>query len=533
MASRQSFATPHSPPIAHGSSRETACDAPQTHHDTLIHNEIANWLMSLECNGSWIHKGYECCKTLPTANQLLTELKSSESNSTSLLLDPIMFDTLVTMIVLQLLAACPTCLPLHQERTKKQLVSALESHTLHRFAPAAGHHARAPSETASWPDLCAFEAPKPTSSERRIHTRKQLSGSENTPTFSGSGWTNGPTPDFSYEEDSREQRHGEGSPLIDPQVTDFATEGSKSPTNGRNVHFDNVSNSTSEEEPTFFSRLMCQLSASKNAKHKQNGQVQRRMQKNSPGRNMPSTRRQYSNRLQQLTSQAAQRIPSSIRLRRTQSVPRHAAQKAEQVAEATKPRRRSSNPSIGSPLSYPYEIPQIHRISATPAASNNQYASTNGSLRGSERSELSPTPENLEESRRHQVELWQSKALFPPRQMKNTPPPSIRSPASSIETRRHTLPAAYLKSTYPDEHAFDKNDPNTAEKGNTEAGPDISSCPRLQRVLSNMSHDEDEDSSDSELERTRKRKSIMIRDSPESSAIAEMFGRSSGESGRR
>jgi len=58
-------------------------------------------------------------------------------------------------------------------------------------------------------------------------------------------------------------------------------------------------------------------------------------------------------------------------------------------------------------------------------------------------------------------------------------------------------------------------------------------CPRLQNVLRKMSQANGESSSDSELERTRKRKSVLMQSHAEGSAMAEMFGYSSGESAVR
>ena len=58
-----------------------------------------------------------------------------------------------------------------------------------------------------------------------------------------------------------------------------------------------------------------------------------------------------------------------LRLRQTQSAPQFDADEARPTIGLHELRRRSTNPSIGSALNYPCEIPQIRRISATPAAS--------------------------------------------------------------------------------------------------------------------------------------------------------------------
>ncbi|KAH9875547.1 hypothetical protein J1614_004283 [Plenodomus biglobosus] len=456
-------------------------------------------------------------------------------------LNPALFDKLLTMMALPMFAPYSTSLALSStcnlhvdtEHAERQLISALQSHMQHRFASVAGHYAPASSGSTPRPGFCAFPALRQPSLDRRPPTRTRIGSSEYTASFSGSVWTDGTTPEIVPDEPASEQGQGGSTPPFDSHTTDFAIERLQSATNARNIQWDNFSGSTSEDEPNFLSRLMCQPSTSKNAKHKQRTQVQMLLRKKPPQQGQAQNARPLTGRstkLQKFTSQAAQRLPSAIRLRRTQSAPRNSVEKAAQVTEGLRPRRRSSNPSIRRPVTYHCIIPQICRIPATPATSNHPYASTNASVRDFGRSEMSPTPELFEETRRHQIELWRSKALFPP---KNTPSQSIRSPASSIETRRNTLPAVYFDRVYSDDHASDKTDnPSPVGEGNCATGPDVNHCPRLQRVLSNMSHG-DEDSSDSELERMKKRKSILIQDSSESGAIAGIFGLPSGSSSRR
>jgi hypothetical protein len=75
------------------------------------------------------------------------------------------FEILIQAIALELLASCytilpaTTCrLPLFQQRTCSTHITALRLHTLHRFEPAAGHHARVSSEIAARPELYAESA---------------------------------------------------------------------------------------------------------------------------------------------------------------------------------------------------------------------------------------------------------------------------------------------------------------------------------------------------------------------------------------
>lgn len=110
------------------------------------------------------------------------------------------FDAFVKSIALELLASCFTVIPttsasllaIFQQRTSEKFVTALHAHALNRFAPAAGHQARAPSETSPWPAL--YTGPEPEAvlaealSKRRRSTKQS---SEYIPSFAVSGWTDG------------------------------------------------------------------------------------------------------------------------------------------------------------------------------------------------------------------------------------------------------------------------------------------------------------------------------------------------------
>ncbi|KAI8938636.1 hypothetical protein NX059_004507 [Plenodomus lindquistii] len=243
-----------------------------------------------------------------------------------------MFDTpLVTLIALQLLASCSTFLPpssaenlpLYQQRTEHKLVSALQLHTQYCHAPAAGHHARAPSESAPWPGLCALPAATRTLMDRRNHNKRRINGSgyAYTPTFSGSGWTDGVAPGMMREETAPEDTLGQSS----PHATESALPSS---INRRTCRWEDLPNSTPEAEPTSscLSKLPCQPCTLKSQKHKQPGtSIITRLFKRIPA---PSDHDDYDSgpppvchkqpsKLQQITRFS----PSAIRLRRTQLAP--------------------------------------------------------------------------------------------------------------------------------------------------------------------------------------------------------------------
>jgi hypothetical protein len=73
---------------------------------------------------------------------------------------------------------------------------------------------------------------------------------------------------------------------------------------------------------------------------------------------------------QKISSQPVQRIPSVHRLRHTQSAPRISLEAEEEapVESSHDGKRHGSDPSIGSPLNYVFQIPEIRRTSVTPGA---------------------------------------------------------------------------------------------------------------------------------------------------------------------
>lgn len=71
-------------------------------------------------------------------------------------------------------------------------MTALRAHSPYRLSPAAGHHARASSETAAWPGL--YEGPSSEEILAEIASKQRRSAkrsSEYIPHFAASGWTDG------------------------------------------------------------------------------------------------------------------------------------------------------------------------------------------------------------------------------------------------------------------------------------------------------------------------------------------------------
>ncbi|OAL43869.1 hypothetical protein IQ07DRAFT_636648 [Pyrenochaeta sp. DS3sAY3a] len=128
------------------------------------------------------------------------------------------------------------------------------------------------------------------------------------------------------------------------------------------------SSSDSTPTPGIFTKLLiCQASVHKNPRRSHNTLFMnrlslRRKQKQRFHRRRASSWKESSKVLrpiQNLTSYAVQRIPSALRLRRTQSAPRLTVEDASSLGEMNRPRKHSSNPSIGSPLTYTYELPNF------------------------------------------------------------------------------------------------------------------------------------------------------------------------------
>lgn len=273
------------------------------------------------------------------------------------------------LVALQLLAACYTLLPstsathvpLTQQRKEPGPATALRACSKYRFSPAAGHHARPSSETASWPDLYTGPSIEERLAEHVSHQRRrQKHHYEHTPSFAGSGWTDGPPPVATRTQSRR----------------------SLSP----------ASSSSSDAEPGFFSKLICQAAIPKNYQRKHNTMFFSRLSLRSKRQKQLQAEEEshYQDEEQSdqdFSAQPVQRIPSALRLRLTQSAPRMVAKEVP-IQKPRMIKRHSSDPSIGSPLEYPFQIPEIHRVSATTSGSWYPDSSAGGSVRACGRGDL-------------------------------------------------------------------------------------------------------------------------------------------------
>ncbi|KAJ4992868.1 hypothetical protein SVAN01_01572 [Stagonosporopsis vannaccii] len=215
--------------------------------EAVMMREVAAWLESQEQDDFWSSKRNDTRKQVwPTTHQLLARLKDSDSTLTCTPYGTDAFDTLVQAIALQLLASCytylptssATHLPLFQQRAHRKPVTALRAHSLFRFAPAAGHHARAPSETAAWPGLYPGPAIEDTLAEwvsQKRCSAKWSNGSVSS--FVTSGWTDG-------GHDLRPQR----DPSLPPVKTGIINRLRRQPSKPRDLQ---------SKHPTWFAKALC------------------------------------------------------------------------------------------------------------------------------------------------------------------------------------------------------------------------------------------------------------------------------------
>jgi hypothetical protein len=225
-----------------------------------------------------------------------------------------------------------------------RLVTSLRLHSQYRFSPAAGWHARDSSESSSWPGLYGGpsleeKAAEVASLRRRMEKRRKEHKSESMFTnlferkSTTRGWSDGPA---STEEEIR-------------------------------TPFDS---SNSGFEQSLLSKLTCQFSFSKGSKrrhllHDENPSINNNSRPVGYRRSIPSPTRAHTSPVYPTPTRAVQVIPSALRLRRTQSTPHKPSDASLYRPDITFNLRNSSTPTTRSPLNYPYEIPEIRRISAT------------------------------------------------------------------------------------------------------------------------------------------------------------------------
>ncbi|KAH7075210.1 hypothetical protein FB567DRAFT_553473 [Paraphoma chrysanthemicola] len=486
--------------------------------ETAIMGEVADWLQSGHTDEFWVPRCKQTRKALPTTSQLATQLKSPNVLTSASCGAAEIFELLLEAIAVQLLASCYTSLPpssavhlpLIQQRREAESVTALRLHSHQRFEPAAGHHARAPSEATPWPGLYAGPGLEAVLAEKVSRNRQAKRGTAYSPRFAASGWTDGTSPSGAGH--FRDESHSSAD-------------------------------SSSSSEPNFLSKLICQTSTPKHPRRKYNtlfisrlSPRRRRHKSHSTPSNIPSKpTRNLTKPLQSLKSEAVQRIPSALRLRHTQSAPRFTVREATRNEHVNTSRRHSSNPSIGSPLTYQYDLPEIRRISATTAASQTK-RSISHSLRACGRGDMIFTQEPVEADSSMSYEPPQRKPsshlVVPPLFDEELSPTAIspcskditssqRPPArrsSSPQSSRpcwESPPSDYFKSvstaTCVDDdkyHESSAEDDPTTESEDTGSG--IERRPTLQQIFARMDAWEDENSSDSDMERYRKRQSIMV-----------------------
>ncbi|KAH6644354.1 hypothetical protein C7974DRAFT_18921 [Boeremia exigua] len=185
--------------LADSSSSDTEDNTDSHTANTIIMKEVAAWLALRENDEFWVSRRTNPQETLPTVSQLLARLKHSDCPPPNSLPGTEAFNALIHAIALQLLASCytplpsssSTHLPLFQQKPRKTPVSALRAHAASRFSPAAGHHARAPSETAAWPGLCTGPGPEDALAEAVSRRRRSARSSAFVPGVTASGWTDG------------------------------------------------------------------------------------------------------------------------------------------------------------------------------------------------------------------------------------------------------------------------------------------------------------------------------------------------------
>jgi hypothetical protein len=243
--------------------------------------------------------------------------------------------------------------------------------------------------------------------------------------------------------------------------------------------------------------------------------------------------------VQHLGSQAVQRIPSSLRLRRTQSAPRITVDTAIPSDEPYTPRRHGSNPSIGSPLNYPFEIPEMQNTSATLAASPSM-GPPSASVRMCGRGDLITLQEYLDDSEvnapRQSIKRH-GDTLSPYVQNTSAISPLAISPrnTSVAAPSRQQQPTDYFASVHVATHVHDNKDHNIDDsedlRGEREdAGPSIYECPILQEIFAKMDAppgaypSDSEDSTESIMRRERKRKSILVEAGSTDGEMVGLFG---------
>jgi hypothetical protein len=315
--------------------------------------------------------------------------------------------TLLRFLALRLLASCYTLLPassaenfpLYEQRTSTTLISSLTLQSHHRLSPAAGHHARAPSESSPWPGLASGpsledQLAELVTSKRRLEgylknpLRNQLDViplhtpiSEIKALLHENGSASEDTPRREMNESVRASRACIWS---DSPASDVSRDRSPSNSPGSSPSAPTPSSSASSRpasEKRLLFKLLCQPFKIKEAKPKNrpimigHGSFLSKL--------LPSTSK--SSRTEAASLQQRPKLllssPNSFKslLRRTKSAPRTTNNQSTAAAEEYE-RRNSSDPTTVESLHRPhFQIPDIRRISATTVDQDDVLRST-GSL---------------------------------------------------------------------------------------------------------------------------------------------------------
>ncbi|KAI4705705.1 hypothetical protein J4E81_000589 [Alternaria sp. BMP 2799] len=393
-----------------------------------------------------------------------------------------------------------------RQRKERRFVTALRSHSHHRYSPAAGHQARPPSETESWPGLYTGPSTEEKLAQyvsQRRKIRKQ--SSDYIPHFTASGWTDGP-PAITTREDSR-------SPL-------------------------SRESSSSSSEPGFFSKLICQAAVPKNYRRRHDTIFFSRTTSKQKKQERTQFEDKSDNRAerQKISSQPVQRIPSLHRLRHTQSalcIEVEADIEEEIPVESPHDgKRHPSDPSIGSILTYTFQIPEVRRTSVTPNSNWGPASSEEGMMRACGRGDLIVTRDYFDDvpetpdNARHQQSRWK----IPHWRHKLGDSPPLPATMSSTQPMITTPAVDYFAQVYTEKHVTHQtDDPEVAAEEHSDAGPEIEDDPRLRKMLGNIvTPSSDDESSDSDMERTKKRKGIKESDTT-AFEVAERFRDKTGD----
>ncbi|KAF2821763.1 hypothetical protein CC86DRAFT_426265 [Ophiobolus disseminans] len=375
---------------------------------------------------------------------------------------------------------------------KVRKTTSLRLHSQHRFEPAAGHHARASSEAASWSGLCSGLTLEDSLAEAVSARRRLKRDHSHIASFAASRWMDG-----SVSPVSRHTREASSS----------------------------TSESSSPSERGFLSKLLCQPLSLKSPKRKHSTlfahwpTLKRRRQASNLGSQTSLSKSCTRHKpLQSIATQAFRRIPSAFRLRRTQSAPRITVDEVDPITYSDFARRPSSNPSIGSPLDYAFEIPEIRRTSVTPAASQKQMSIS--------------TPVGTHEM----VDIVEENG-YPGEstlglQSKNTlSSPLLPSSPANTSYSHTTLPTDYF--TFKPSRASSQNACSTSAHATPhryitqreDSGPSLDEYSLLQQIFSGMDAPGSGSSSDSDMWRCRKRRGISFEPgSAGNCRITERFG---------